>query len=348
MSLFGKLINEIEDAAGIDLDGDGHVGERRASTQPMPRPPQHKVEQQAQRAGRQPRHRALFIGINYLGSSAELHGCINDVRTLQKLLNHLHFPLNEMKTLTEDPSVPGYVAPPTKANILRELHWLVEGAVAGDTLFLHFSGHGTSVEDRNGDEEDGKDEALVPVDYQKAGVIVDDDIFATVVGRLPDGVRLTAVLDCCHSGTLMDLPFLFTANADNLTAGKVMSRRREKRKHQRRELFTHAQNVSRAADMRGPDVIMFSGCHDHQTSADVSNVKSFDVPIDPHYPGAAGGACTNALAEMLYNNSSLRFVQLLQGMRENLEQRGFSQIPQMSSTKPVNLNAVFSFWGDFD
>jgi len=42
------------------------------------------------------------------------------------------------------------------------------------------------------------------------------------------------------------------------------------------------------------DVRMISGCHDKQTSADVQNVTSFQLP-DP--AGCAGGACTSAILE---------------------------------------------------
>ena len=65
---------------------------------------------------------------------------------------------------------------PTKKNISAAIHWLVKDARSGDHLFLHYSGHGTQVKDEDGDEADGKDEALVPCDYQTAGFIVDDDL----------------------------------------------------------------------------------------------------------------------------------------------------------------------------
>jgi hypothetical protein len=53
---------------------------------------------------------------------------------------------------------------PDKANIISGMQWLVEGASAGDALFFHYSGHGASVRDDDGDEADGKDECLCPVD----------------------------------------------------------------------------------------------------------------------------------------------------------------------------------------
>ena len=60
--------------------------------------------------------------------------------------------------------------------------------------------------------EDGYDETLVPLDYDTAGQIRDDDLFLTLVGKMPKGVQLTSVMDCCHSGTVLDLPFTFVAD----------------------------------------------------------------------------------------------------------------------------------------
>jgi hypothetical protein len=337
-TMFSALLNAAEKEFGIDLDGDGKVG--GGSKAPMPRPQEQSSAVGQSYSGR---HRALFIGINYVGSSAELRGCINDVVTMQKMLGNLGFDLSDFRSLTEDAGISGHAGLPTKANILAQLDWLVEGAAAGDTLFLHYSGHGTSVEDRSGDEDDGKDEALVPLDYETAGIIVDDDIYEMVAGRLADGVRLTAVLDCCHSGTLMDLPYMFTATGDNLAAGSAMARRSNRNKYANRTCFSRDQA---SAVVGAPQVLMFSGCQDDQTSADVSNTASFDVPATDA-PGSAGGACTNAMAEVLHKTPTMTFAQLLTAMRENLDGRGFSQIPQMSSSDRVDLGAVFSLWGSF-
>lgn len=47
------------------------------------------------------------------------------------------------------------------------------------------------------------------------------------------------------------------------------------------------------------DIRMISGCQDKQTSADVSNVSSFQLP-DP--AGRAGGALTSTLLKVLYED----------------------------------------------
>merc|ERR1712063_186934 len=101
-----------------------------------------------------------------------------------------------------------------KAEILEGCKWLVAGAKSGDSLFFHYSGHGVQVKDTSGDEEeDGFDEAICPADFRASGVIVDDDLHEIMVKNLPEGVKLTALMDCCHSGTGMDLAYIYAAKS---------------------------------------------------------------------------------------------------------------------------------------
>lgn len=82
-----------------------------------------------------------------------------------------------------------------------ELETLVTATQPGDTLFFHFSGHGTQVPaDDPHEEADGLDEAIVPTDMN---IIVDDDL-RVIFCRLPLGAHLTMLADCCHSGTMLD------------------------------------------------------------------------------------------------------------------------------------------------
>ena len=94
----------------------------------------------------------------------------------------------------------------------RALYWLVQGCQPGDSLVFHFSGHGSQLRNYTGDELDGFDETLCPMDYQTQGMILDDEINATIVRPLPPGVKLHAIVDACHSGTVLDLPFLCRMN----------------------------------------------------------------------------------------------------------------------------------------
>eukprot|EP00667_Euglena_gracilis_P014555 EG_transcript_15081 len=157
------------------------------------------------------RKRALIIGINYVGQQGELRGCVNDAKAMKHFLASRGF--TEFRMLTDGDVSDGQ---PTAQNILEGFRWLSTGAKQGDSLFFHYSGHGGSVRDTNGDEKDGKDETIVPVDYRTAGQIIDDVILKELVLPLPAGCQLTSVMDCCHSGTVFDLPYLFTANDQNV------------------------------------------------------------------------------------------------------------------------------------
>lgn len=101
---------------------------------------------------------------------------------------------------------------PTKANIFWAIQSLVRNSRSGDVVFTHFSGHGSSIKDQDGDETDGYDECLVPVNFKQAGFIRDDDLYTALVGPMARGVTITSLMDCCHSGTVLDLPYQYVAN----------------------------------------------------------------------------------------------------------------------------------------
>ncbi|KAJ9471565.1 Metacaspase-1 [Diplonema papillatum] len=166
---------------------------------------------------------AVLIGINYKNhSQGKLSGCVNDVLSMKDYIckkEGFSEDSAAMRVLVDDSegSFRGSVQKPTKANILAACQWLGSVARAGDSLFFHYSGHGGQQKDTSGDEEDGMDETLIPEDYQSAGVITDDVLFETLVAGIPSGVHMTCVLDCCHSGTILDLPFTFVADKQGLS-----------------------------------------------------------------------------------------------------------------------------------
>ena len=49
-----------------------------------------------------------------------------------------------------------------------------------------------------------------------SGQIVDDDILAMLVKPMRKGVTCTVLMDCCHSGTVLDLPYRFNADDDKM------------------------------------------------------------------------------------------------------------------------------------
>jgi hypothetical protein len=155
--------------------------------------------------------RAVLIGINYVGQQGQLSGCHNDVGNMKSYLMNVHgFPESNITILMDD----GNHTNPTRANILKAYENLAQTSRAGDTCFCHYSGHGGKLRDENGDEDDGYDETLVPVDYVTAGQIRDDDLFQALVSRMPQGVLVTCLMDCCHSGTVLDLPYKYVADGE--------------------------------------------------------------------------------------------------------------------------------------
>ncbi|PBK95128.1 hypothetical protein ARMGADRAFT_787261 [Armillaria gallica] len=160
------------------------------------------------------RKKALCIGINYVSrrgygqTLGELSGCIKDAVQISSFLSE-HWSSSsrdavEIKVLRDNSRNSNEI--PTKRNIIKAMRWLVKGARREDSLVFHYSGHGGQIRDQNGDEADGYDEVIFPVDED---YIVDDDMHELMVKPLPPGCRLTALFDCCHSGSALDLPYVW-------------------------------------------------------------------------------------------------------------------------------------------
>lgn len=156
--------------------------------------------------------RAVMIGINYVGDDpGELSGCWNDVLNMKKYIMDVHgFEEENIVILMDD----GENIEPNAENIINAYKQVVSESEDGDAVFLHYSGHGTKLRDDDNDEADGYDEALCPRYYQSSGMIRDDDLYDILVKDLADGVHMVSLMDCCHSGSIMDLPYIFKADGD--------------------------------------------------------------------------------------------------------------------------------------
>jgi len=139
------------------------------------------------------RRLGLCIGIDKYPGRNALFGCVGDARQWKAVLEEkLHF--DHVQTLTDDHA--------TRAGIIAAVRSLLDEAKSGDVVVIQYSGHGTSLPDDDADEADGTDEALVPIDFEQAQFITDDDIRVFLTERLKEGVSLTIFMDCCHSGTV--------------------------------------------------------------------------------------------------------------------------------------------------
>ncbi|GBG64523.1 hypothetical protein CBR_g45219 [Chara braunii] len=236
--------------------------------------------------------RAVIVGVSYSGTKYMLKGCLNDAKCMKYMLTQ-KFGFNEQNIvlLTEEAKDRGRI--PTKINIMQALYWLMRGVRAGDSLVFHYSGHGSQQKDQTGEEIDGYDETLCPLDFEKNGMIVDDDLNSTLVRPLPPGAKLHAVIDSCHSGTVLDLPYLC-----KFRHGHV-----EWEDHRPRRGNRDRKGTS------GGEAFCFSGCDDSQTSADTSALSQVTST------GAMTYCFIEAIERGLQSGRQLTYAQILDGMR---------------------------------
>jgi hypothetical protein len=151
----------------------------------------------AQPAFADPVRRALLVGVDdyTAGFIPDLRGAKNDISLVTRVLEtRMGFDKRNIAVLTDGQA--------TRSAILEAIDDLVDRAGPDDVVYFHFSGHGSQVKDRNGDEPDQLDETIVAVDSRMPGVpdIIDDEIdrrFARIKTR-----NVMLVFDSCHSGTV--------------------------------------------------------------------------------------------------------------------------------------------------
>lgn len=270
------------------------------------------------------RRKALLIGINYTGSQHQLSGCQDDVENMMSFLISRGFPSDpgSMVVLTDARSGPFY---PTGRNILAAMQWLV--SEPGCSLVLHYSGHGGQVPDPDGDRPSGFDDTIVPVgllrsppierspvssrakatwqvDFEQNGQLDSDMLHRHLVSALPQNCTLFIIFDCCHSGSAVELPYVYRTDEDgnvslidnlrqgvylvgeashliqggftydkigearHLLAGATDFFRGLKHQGEQQEEGLQEDQFAEDWSREGKSVFMFSGCRDDQTSAD--------------------------------------------------------------------------------
>lgn len=257
----------------------------------------------------QPIKKAVTVGINYEKSSNQLYGCIQDSNNVKKILAE-KYKFNEILQLTDHTPIL-----PTLNNIVFAIRWLVSGAQDGDELYLHYSGHGSqkkATKESMPYEEDGMDEAIVPIDFQTSGYLIDDILYDELVKTLyGKSVKLNVIVDACHSGTMLDLVFSSRITSDN----RLMS-------------YNYVPKEQVSIYTMKPNILFLSGCMDAETSADAGDSVS-----------GSYGALTNAFLKVLGNYSYRPTVdQLFTGVHKELQQGKFSQHPELGSNRPLNVS----------
>ncbi|KAI7285734.1 metacaspase [Hortaea werneckii] len=302
------------------------------------------------------RKKSLVIGINYVGSQHELEGCHQDVHNVREFLQAVGYSDDQQSQVVmrddqyTDPRGPYW---PTGDNMLAAMDWLI--SESGTVNFLHYSGHGGQLPSDDY-RTSGFDATIVPVDYETQGQIPSGVLHQALVTKLPTDSTLFIVFDCCHSGSAVELPYVYRTDQDgnvnlldNVEAGMrligsashLLQNHLSKAKigeaksllagatdffkgltHQQASVDQYGLDESDTMDSYASEgaknVWMYSGCRDDQTSADAS--------IQGSHVGAMSWAFLNSMKEY---GPQQTFVQVLQHTRQLLK-GNYAQVPQLS------------------
>ncbi|KAI9447265.1 caspase domain-containing protein [Lactarius psammicola] len=255
------------------------------------------------------KRKALLIGINdSTHPNPELNQDIYE--TAYFLRDYLGFERNSTRVLTDDQPL----NLPIKKNILAAMYWLVEGAQSGDSLFFFFSGPTAQIKDTNGDGPDGLDEVMCTMEFLSSPanpwVITDNDVHDIMIKPLPPKCRLTAIIDTCHSGTLLDLPFIYNSHGMLTPNNPSVVERRSS----------------------DADVISLSACKDNQED-------HVDGRASEAWHGGAMRRVSQTFKE--YTTSSgyrVTYLDIIRSLCAGTHANGLRQQPQLSSSSPIDIN----------
>ena len=249
------------------------------------------------------KRQALLFGLNYAYSANKLNGCINDVKNIAEYLtNKLTI---QCTVFTDDNDLENT----SGIGIIRQLHALAVASYRDslEVVYIHYSGHGSYMQDKSYDELDGRDECLVPSDFLTAGLIRDDYI-NDVIALFNPLTRVICVFDCCHSGTIGDLKYSW-------------------------ESPKRAMMENALCDVRCK-AITISGCLDKQVSMDAFNVNG-----DNSYTGALTSCLIMVLREDPLVVSNV--FTLITKLRSKLTACGFQQIAKLCSSHNLAKDCIF-------
>ncbi len=267
--------------------------------------------------------KALCVGINKfanLPSRNYLQGCINDANDMAALLTkYLGFSAGDIAKLTDDQA--------TKANVMKNLTDMVNGAKAGKYSYLvfSFSSHGSQVPDKNGDEDDKYDEAFCPYDlafkggnWDPAHIILDDELH-DLFAQLPQNVLLEVYLDTCHSGTGLKAVDLLMDRIPRYIPPPSLKALQQVAQATPKGLRTL---TNRNKDIKNH--ILWAACRSNETSSDAQIAGGWHGAFT-YYFVKEMNACQNKLSRS----------QVLNKVKADLKKNSFGQNPQLESNATV-------------
>lgn len=269
--------------------------------------------------------KALLVGCNYPDTAHPLQGCVNDVNLMADVLTeHFGFTDAANRRMLTDKSA-------TTDAILERLNWLVDGAKAGDVLYFHFSGHGSQMVNQTYEadyEPDGLDEIICPYDLNWRDKVIRDDDLKAIFDRVPPGVNLTVVLDCCNSGSGLDQVNQYQPLGGTKSVLAANSPNRDRWLPMPADIANRGRGLDlkpRERSVQSRDVnttgLLISGCQAEQTSA--------DAWIHDRFMGAA----TYYLSESLKShNYDVDYKTVVTDMNNFMVRYGYTQRPQLDGS----------------
>eukprot|EP00929_Paragymnodinium_shiwhaense_P030036 TRINITY_DN17089_c0_g1_i1.p1 TRINITY_DN17089_c0_g1~~TRINITY_DN17089_c0_g1_i1.p1 ORF type:complete len:621 (+),score=53.63 TRINITY_DN17089_c0_g1_i1:402-2264(+) len=254
------------------------------------------------------RPKALLVGFRYTGTKNELSGTVPDV---VRVFNHLHLFQNynarDITIFTDDPSqleqakkagaviydasCPGCGTWSKLSSIIQIVRRKIQ---PGDHFFWAYSGHGSFIDDQQGDELDGVDETIITPSVEHYR----DDDFYEFISRLP-AVTISAVSDACYNEGFSDLPFNFMSEDGQFCTDWRRLKRR----------------------LPTAKIMFLSGSQNYQTSTDLGTGGALTLYAigDNGLKGHWGVTAKDNVSTSL------------QKVHQNFQKRGISQIPNVCS-----------------
>ncbi len=215
------------------------------------------AQAEAQPADARPKGLALHIGVNWLdpdhysGWDGYLPNCHADAEALRGLASAQGF---RSSVLLSDFA--------TREGVIQGIRSAARSLKTGDCFLLTYAGHGGTVPDEEGydDEEDDIDETWCLYD----GQILDDELHE-LWAEFAEGVRVLVLSDSCHSGTITKDP---DAPEGEVPAGRFMPPAEAVRTFTNNSPFYVAiqQALPENPSSLHARVRLISGCQDDQYS----------------------------------------------------------------------------------
>lgn len=172
------------------------------------------------------------------------------------------------------------------SNIVKEFERLIQQSKPGDIVYIHFSGHGQPVEDYDGDEADGWDEAFVPYDAGEkyvAGVYEGDKHFVDdTLNRFLERLRLKlgpsgniyVVIDACHAGE----QYRGEEDDDEApTRGSIYGISKNQKRFVAK--LNNVKHYPIEAETKKANIVMMEACRSYQVNREIKRNDKFYGPL---------------------------------------------------------------------